>query len=108
MRMERLLMKSMYMVYYTASWCQPCKSFRPQAEREAAERGIKIEVVDVDSSVATAGYDGIMTVPTILLVNPEGGQEIDRVVGASLPTLKKTLDNLARSGYNGQLVNGVN
>lgn len=97
-------MKYMYMVYYTASWCQPCKSFRPQAEKEAAERGIKVEVLDVDVHTPSAAFDTIMTVPTVLLIDVDGMKELGRVTGASLPTLKKTLDKLNGDGYNGQLI----
>jgi thiol-disulfide isomerase/thioredoxin len=83
------------LLYYTASWCGPCKVFKPQAEQEAIARGLRIEFIDVDSSPDIAGFDNIMSVPTIVIVGDDKN-EVDRVVGASLPTLKKTLDKLTR------------
>jgi thioredoxin 1 len=101
--MERLLMKLMRMIYYTASWCGPCRTFKPQALDEAASRGIKVHVVDVDVDHQMASYDNVMSVPTVLVVDVGNNDELDRVVGASLPTLRKTLDKLGEVGYNGQL-----
>lgn len=95
-------MKSMRMVYYTASWCAPCRVFKPQALQEAAGRGVVVKVVDVDHNPEIAAYDNIMSLPTVLLIDA-GNNEIGRVIGASLPTLRKTLDNLRKDGYNGQL-----
>lgn len=64
--------------YYTASWCQPCKSFKPIAQRVAAEYGIPLTFVDVEEE----GTDGeaIHGLPT--LVFREGGERLLIMYGA--------------------------
>ena len=36
--------------YFTASWCGPCKSFKPIIKELIAE-GLPIEIVDIDTNV---------------------------------------------------------
>ena len=83
----------MYTVYYTASWCVPCRTFRPAATSEIEGRGLKMIAIDVDEYAEGARFDNVMSVPTVIMFDDQGA-ELDRVVGASLPTLKKTLDKL--------------
>lgn len=99
------MMKFMRMVYYTASWCAPCRTFKPQALQEASNRGIRVDVIDVDQNQEAASFDNVMSLPTVILLDVGDSNELDRVVGASLPTLRKTLDKLGRVGYDGQLHN---
>ena len=39
--------------YFTASWCGPCKMFKPIIQ-EAVSEGHSIEILDIDSAQAEA------------------------------------------------------
>lgn len=62
-----------------ASWCGPCKMLTQQLD----QRGIKIEVNDIDEDSSLARQHGVRGVPTILILNDDG-TEVERFVGASL------------------------
>jgi thioredoxin-like negative regulator of GroEL len=69
--------------------------FKPQAIDEAKARGIGITFIDVDENPEVAANDSVMSLPTIIVLDVPGN-EVGRVVGASLPSLKKTLDRLPK------------
>lgn len=53
--------------YFTASWCSPCKMFRPILQQVQSELGINVNIVDVDAQKDLAQKYGITSVPTILV-----------------------------------------
>jgi len=53
--------------YFTASWCSPCKMFRPILQQVQSELGINVNIVDVDNQKDLAQKYGITSVPTILV-----------------------------------------
>lgn len=68
--------------YYTASWCQPCKAFKPIAFRVMEEEGLRFEEQDVDTLPhRVVEAMGLMTVPTVVFWD-ETGNEHMRVAGA--------------------------
>ncbi len=66
--------------YFTASWCGPCKMFKPVIE-EAVSEGHSIEILDVHNSQAEALKYNVMSVPTVVI--EEDGLEVDRLVGVT-------------------------
>ena len=64
--------------YFTASWCQPCKTFRPIAEKVFADKKIPLNFIDAESQEAME-Y-GVQSLPTIVLVHD--GAELGRIVGS--------------------------
>jgi thioredoxin-like negative regulator of GroEL len=76
-------------LYFSAPWCGPCRSFKPVMESLQTE--MSITFVDVDSSPQTAQQYNVRSVPTTVVLN--NGMEIGRVVGA------RTKDEI-RSLYN--------
>lgn len=68
-------------VDFWAAWCGPCRMFAPIVERVAEQMGdeAKICKLDVDSSPATAGKYGIMSIPTVIIF--KNGQQVDRFSG---------------------------
>jgi len=76
-------------LYFSAPWCGPCRSFKPVMESLQTE--MSITFVDVDSSPQTAQQHNVRSVPTTVVLN--NGMEIGRVVGA------RTKDEI-RSLYN--------
>tara|TARA_S200002703_G_scaffold69223_1_gene60065 strand:- start:4348 stop:4593 length:246 start_codon:yes stop_codon:yes gene_type:complete len=64
--------------YFTATWCGPCKAFKPIMEQIKSE-GYDIQFVDIDSEGELAQQYNIRSVPTTLV--EENGEEINRFVG---------------------------
>lgn len=65
--------------YFSATWCGPCKVFKPVMQ-ELAGQGHSIEFIDVDEQGDVATEFGVRSVPTTVVM--ENGQEVDRFVGA--------------------------
>jgi thioredoxin-like negative regulator of GroEL len=66
--------------YFSAEWCQPCKTFRPIAYKVFEEFNIDLYSFDVDDVPEVAEDNTIMSVPTIIIYR--GSKEVDRIVGA--------------------------
>ena len=65
--------------YFTATWCGPCKAFKP-VMNEVAGEGYSIQFIDVDENQSLASQYGVRSVPTTVI--EENGIEVDRFVGA--------------------------
>lgn len=87
--------------YFTASWCAPCRTFKPMASAYLNEAEIPFDYVDVDNdpALASAQEPPVMTLPTIIFYS--GGKEIKggRVSGASEKSLKSVIRFLTDNGY---------
>lgn len=66
--------------YFSATWCGPCRVFKPVVQ-EAIDEGHSIEMVDVDENIALAQQYQIMSVPTLVI--EQDGQIVDSVVGST-------------------------
>jgi len=64
--------------YFSASWCGPCKMFKPVV-KELISEGHNIEIVDVDENQNLAQQYQIQSIPTIVI--EENGQIVDGVMG---------------------------
>jgi thioredoxin 1 len=65
--------------YFTASWCGPCKSFKPIIKELIAE-GLPIEIVDIDTNESLARKLNVRSVPTTIIFSDDS--EVERFVGA--------------------------
>ena len=77
------------MKYFSATWCGPCKSFKP-VMNEIANEGYSVQFIDIDQSSNMATQYSVMSVPTVII--EENGIEVDRFVG-SIPK-QQVLDRL--------------
>ena len=69
------------LVDFYADWCGPCRMMAPILEAVSAERAdIKVAKVNVDESSELAAKFGVMSIPTLVLL--DDGEEIKRIVGA--------------------------
>ena len=75
--------------YFSATWCGPCKSFKP-VMNEIASEGYSVQFIDIDQSSNMATQYRVMSVPTVII--EENGIEVDRFVG-SIPK-QQVLDRL--------------
>ncbi len=66
--------------YFSASWCGPCKMFKPVVN-ELIQEGHPIEIIDVDENQELALQYQIQSVPTIII--EEGDQVLEGIVGAT-------------------------
>lgn len=77
-------------LYFTATWCGPCKMFKPTVQQVDSELGIGITYVDVDLSKDLAHRYNVNSVPTIIVEN--NGTVVYRNSGVmSKPELTKVL-----------------
>lgn len=69
---------------FTTPTCGPCKRFKPELVREAAERGFKLEIVELSADTRPA-FDkhGVRGAPTVIVF--DGDKEFDRFSGAKSP-----------------------
>ena len=67
------------MKYFSATWCGPCKAFKP-VMNEIASEGYSVQFIDIDQSPNTATQYSVMSVPTVII--EENGIEVDRFVGS--------------------------
>ena len=69
------------LVDFYADWCGPCKMIAPVLAEIAEEYGDKVKVckVNVDKESALASAYGIVSIPTILVI--ENGKIKDKAVG---------------------------
>ena len=67
------------MKYFSATWCGPCKVFKP-VMTEIAGEGNGVQFIDVDEQQDIAQRYGIRSVPTVVI--EDNGVEVDRFVGA--------------------------
>lgn len=66
------------LIYFTATWCGPCRMLGPIMQQVSEE--VPVTKIDIDSNREKAAQYGIRSVPTVVLV--ENGKEVSRVVGA--------------------------
>jgi thioredoxin 1 len=66
-------------LYFSASWCVPCRQMKPIVEQLEADTGISFRKIDVDTSAEADKYR-VMSVPSFVLV--EDGKEVSRAAGA--------------------------
>ena len=73
---------------FWAPWCWPCEAFHPIFDRAAHDddAGVRFARCNVDTSPQTSTLLNILSIPTVVLFDPEGN-EVERVVG--VPTRKE-------------------
>lgn len=67
------------LLYFSASWCGPCKALSPIIDKVAKEMGISLQKIDVDENADQAANFKIRSIPTVILF--EDDTPIDQFVG---------------------------
>jgi|TARA_R110000824_G_scaffold77374_1_gene195717 thioredoxin 1 len=65
--------------YFSATWCGPCKTFKP-VMNEVAGEGHSVQFIDIDQSQDLAAKYNVRSVPTTVI--EDNGIEVDRFVGS--------------------------
>lgn len=80
--------------YFSAPWCVPCRTFKPQALPLLNEASIPVTEINVDEDEELTQAFRVHSVPTIVIMGDEPDQaygpanEKGRTVGAYIPSLK--------------------
>ena len=71
------------LVDFWAPWCAPCRMVSPIVEKLGRTHAGRLKVVklDIDGAPEIAARHGVQGIPLLVLF--EGGQEVDRLVGAA-------------------------
>ena len=67
------------MKYFSATWCGPCKVFKP-VMNEISGEGYHVEFIDIDNMSDLASKYNVRSVPTVVI--EENGKEVNRIIGA--------------------------
>ena len=70
-------------LYFSASWCLPCKQFAPVMEQIG--QTVPVEKINVDEQSDLAATYGVRNVPTVLIL--KDGQVAQKFVGVQPPNL---------------------
>eukprot|EP00742_Colponemidia_sp_Colp-10_P007536 GILJ01008122.1.p1 GENE.GILJ01008122.1~~GILJ01008122.1.p1 ORF type:complete len:130 (+),score=17.03 GILJ01008122.1:46-435(+) len=78
-------------VYFTASWCPPCRQISPIYDNLSQENpSVEFLKVDVDELDDVAQSAGVQAMPTFVFKNK--GDTVDKIVGADPKKLKQLVD----------------
>ena len=67
-------------LYFSSTWCQPCKTLGPIMQQVSQE--VPVQKVDVDENQQLAMQYSIRNIPTVVLVD-NTGKEFARSVGVN-------------------------
>jgi thioredoxin 1 len=59
-------------LYFSTTWCGPCKTFKPIVQQVSQETGIPVTYLDADQDQEMAKTYNINSVPTIVIVDGAG------------------------------------
>ena len=76
---ENILASGKTLVDFWASWCGPCRSQAPIAEKLAETTDVKLVKIDVDACAELSVEFGISSIPTLLLY--EDGKLVKKFIG---------------------------
>lgn len=71
----------MKILFFTASWCAPCRKVKPIVKEIAEEYDIDVDELDVTLHVKTAQIFNVISTPTLVVIDNDG-LEVNRVTGA--------------------------
>ena len=86
----------MSVLYFSANWCSPCKAFKPILQQTAAQLGIAINHIDIDTQSSIAQQYNINSVPTLIILDNTTGQIKHRSSGTMSATQLANVLSMAK------------
>jgi thioredoxin len=77
-------------LYFSATWCGPCKNFKPIME--SVSNSIPVQFIDVDQNPTLSAQYNIRSIPTLVFL--KDGQEINKKPGVLSESQVKEIYNL--------------
>lgn len=77
-------------LYFSATWCGPCKNFKPIME--SISNSIPVQFIDVDQNPTLSAQYSIRSIPTLVFL--KDGQEINKRPGVLSESQVKEIYNL--------------
>jgi thioredoxin 1 len=84
----------MKVLYFSASWCGPCKMFKPIVERVSRELGIHVNYIDAEQNISAAQNFGVNSVPTLIVTDLTDNIIYRKSGASSYEELSRTLSSL--------------
>lgn len=70
----------MELLYFSATWCGPCRKFGPIVDKVTKDMQIKLTKIDIDNDTYKAWQYKVMAIPTLIL--QEGERTVKRTPSA--------------------------
>jgi thioredoxin 1 len=84
----------MKVLYFSASFCGPCKMFKPIVDRVSRELGINVNYIDAEQNTVATQNFGINSVPTIIVTDLTDNILYRKTGASSYEELYRALSNL--------------
>ena len=68
-------------LYFSAPWCQPCKTFGPILESAVNQKRIGLKKINIDYDVNFVEKYNVQSVPTLILTDGAGNEQ-KRLIGS--------------------------
>ncbi len=101
-RSETSVQASLTILFFTSSWCEPCRAVGPILEKYVHKNGKRVKLVEVDFDRAkseTARWK-VQEIPVVIVLSPQGKVMLrsdgadQQTLSALEPALEKLLRNL--------------
>jgi thioredoxin 2 len=87
-------------LFFTASWCEPCREVGPILARFASknEKRVKLVTIDFDRAKGEAARWGVREIPVVIVLSAQGKALLryDGAARQSLATLEPALEDLLK------------
>ncbi len=97
------ILASVNLFYFTADWCQPCKKIKPIVNEINRDKiGLKFHMIDADIEQELVQRFKIQSLPTFIIINQ--GKEIQRLTGSQTKEKLQEFLTFAETGNHEEII----